>query len=108
MPLSYNSLPEIIVVITISVKYIFLITTSSIYPSIQYLITIFVVPIISLSLKVIKINIFFLSNSRRVITWFKSLQIWYTVLLSQTMLFFSRYKLLKILLVYSKVIIKLF
>ena len=102
-PLSHNSLPEIIVVMTVSVKYIFLITTSLIHPSIQYLITIFTVPIISSSPEVVEINISSFSNFSRVIMQSKSLQIWHAVLLSQTILSFSGYKPLEILLVYSEV-----
>ena len=67
MSLSYNSLPEIIIVMTIGIKYTFLITTFLIHSLIQYLITIFTVFTISLSPKVVEINISSFSNSSRVI-----------------------------------------
>ena len=107
MPLSRNNLPKIIVVMTISAKYIFLITTYSIHPLIRYLIIIFIVPIISSSLEVVEINVSSLSNSSRVITWSKSLQIWYVALLSQTTLSFRGCRLLEILLTYNKVMTRL-
>src|SRR5437773_2330772 len=103
MPLSCNSLPDIIVVTTVSIKYIFLIITSSVHPSIQYLIAMFAIPMIGSSLDAVDIDISSPSGCSSVIAWSRLLQIWQAVPLSQTTLSLSGWRLVDVSLIYSEV-----
>ena len=74
MPLSHNSLSEIMVVMTVGTKYTSLIMTS-VCPSIQQVIAILAIPIISSLPDTVDMNISSLSGCSSIITLLRLLQI---------------------------------